>query len=42
MTNDNYTADLLINLINHQVTDEFSRKEDYLTEYFSWLHKNDN
>jgi len=41
MTIDNFTDDLLVRLINHRVTDERSRKEDYLTECFAWILEND-
>ena len=41
MVIDNFTDNLLVRLINHRVTDEYARKEDYLTECFAWILEND-
>ena len=41
MAIDNFTDNLLVRLINHRVTDEHARKEDYLTECFAWILEND-
>jgi len=41
MAIDNFTDNLLVRLINHRVTDEYARKEDYLTECFAWILEND-
>ncbi|OIP37493.1 MAG: hypothetical protein AUK47_13405 [Deltaproteobacteria bacterium CG2_30_63_29] len=35
------TDDLLVRLINHRVSDDTARWEDYLTECFAWLLEND-
>lgn len=37
-----FSDDLLVRLINHRVSDRMARREDYLTECFSWLLRHDS
>jgi len=36
-----FTDDLFVRLINHRVSNERARREDYLTECFTWMLAND-